>query len=487
MEPTKFRYPLIATLEKPRMQYVWLILITMLAAALRLYKLGAWSFWIDEIYTINRAQIHFSDPIHVLQNLPSTLWLPFSVILTNISLSLFGVNEWSARLASALLGIVTLPVLYFITRQIFGIGIALFFILLLAMSPWHLFWSQNARFYTAIMLLYALAAFFLYLGLELDRPAYLLGFYVLFYFAISERLIAAFFLPSIPAYFILLKVLRFELPPGFNKRNLLLLLIPFILMLAYELIRFTVSGSSITTYFISDFGEKQVEDPIRLLLAIFYNIGFPVVTTGSLAGVYLLMQKQRIGLFLIVCATVPIVLLTLANPLFFTKDRYVFVTLTFWLFLSAVAIQRLLSWAEGSQKWLALGLLAVLLSDAIASDILYFHVNNGNRRDWRAAFHLIRANAQIDDRVVAWWPEFGPFYLDRPIIPYKDITSQIVEESGNRYWFVVDSETVWGNIPLRDWLETHAQLIDVLYLRLPEDDFSLKIYLYDPAQFIPDG
>ena len=78
--------------DKPLYQYVILTVIILLATALRFYKLGEWSMWIDEIYTINRAQIHFSDPIRVLQNLPSTLWLALSVILTNISLQIFGVT-----------------------------------------------------------------------------------------------------------------------------------------------------------------------------------------------------------------------------------------------------------------------------------------------------------------------------------------------------------------------------------------------------------
>jgi hypothetical protein len=61
------------------------------------------------------------------------------------------------------------------------------------------------------------------------------------------------------------------------------------------------------------------------------------------------------------------------------------------------------------------------------------------------------------------------------------VTPASVQASGQRYWFLIDSETVWGNIPLRDFLETNAQLVNVLYLRLPEDDFNIKIYLYDPA------
>lgn len=470
--------------EKPLYQYGLLAGIVLLAAILRFYRLGDWSMWIDEIYTINRAQIHFSDPFRVLQNLPTTLWLPISVILTNIFLHTFGVNEWSARMASALIGIVSIPLLYFFTRRIFGVGVALVLALLLAFSPWHLFWSQNARFYTSLMLLYALAAFLFHLALERDRPVYFLGFYILFYFALSERLVAAFLMPVIIVYVFSIWIFRFNPPPGLRTRNLLIFLAPILLMIAFEIIRFAVSGNSLITYFLADFGEKQVEDPIRLFLSIIYNIGFPIVALGTMAGIYLLLKKERKGLFFFLSAALPIVLLVAMNPIAFTKDRYVFVTLTFWLILAAFAIWELLSQTQGYGKLLALGVLAVLLADAVGSNILYYHVNNGNRRDWRAAFEIVQQQSRSEDVVVAWWPEFSPFYLaGREILPYKDATVEEMLESGQRYWFVIDSETVWGNISMRDFLERHGRLIDILYLRLPEDDFNLKIYLFDPALY----
>lgn len=468
--------------EKPLYHYGILTAIVLLAAALRFYRLGEWSMWIDEIYTINRAQIHFSDPVHVIQNLPTTLWLPISVILTNVSLSLLGVTEWSARLVSALIGIVSIPILYFITRKIFGTVVALILALLLTISPWHIFWSQNARFYTSLMLLYALAAFLFYLGIEKNRPFYFVGFYILFYFALSERLLAAFVLPTLFAYLIFIWLFRFERPPGFNSRNLLIILAPVLFMVLYEVIRYMMSGSSITTFFIENFGEKQVEDPIRLLLSIVYNISFPIVALGLVAGIYLLLKRDRVGLFLLLNAIMPVLLLVLINPIAFTKDRYVFVTLTFWLILVAVALNELMSRTTGQGYLLAFGVLMVLMADAAGSDILYYHVNNGHRRDWRAAFEIIKEKSQSDDVVVAWWPEFSPFYFaDREILPYKDVRVETMLESEKRYWFLIDSETVWGNIRMRDWLELHGQLIDILYLRLPEDDFNLKIYLYDPA------
>ena len=467
--------------ERSSYQYVILAAIILLSTILRFYKLGDWSVWIDEIYTINRAQIHFSDPLRVLQNLPSTLWLPLSLILTNIFLHAFGVTEWSARLASALIGVISIPILYLLIRRMLGAGAALFFAILLAVAPWHIFWSQNARFYTSLMLLYALAAFLFFMAVEHDRPIYFIPFYILFYFALSERLVAAFLLPGIFLYLGMLWILRFERPPGLHARNLTIFLIPILLMIVFEVVRYLFSGSSMTTFFIADFGDKQVEDPFRLLISIIYNIGFPIFFLGLFSGTYLSLKKDRLGLFILNSALLPVILLIMMNPFAFTKDRYAFITLPFWLVLCALAVRELVLQTKGLGKFLALGLLVVLMADAAGKNVQYYLVNNGDRRDWRAAFQLVKEHSQPEDVVVAWWPEFSSFYLGTEIIPTRDVSPEYVLESGNRFWFVIDSETVWGNIPLRDFLEKDGQLIDVFYLRLPEDDFNLKIYLYDPA------
>lgn len=472
--------------EKPAYQFLTLSAIVIIAALLRFYKLGEWSLWIDEIYTINRAQIHFSDPVRILQNLPKTLWLPISFIFANISLQVFGVTEWSARLTSALLGIVSIPLLYIPVRKIAGVGTALIFVLLLALAPWHLFWSQNARFYSSLMLLYAVAAFLFYLAIEQDRPVLFIPFYLLFYLALSERLVAGFLFPTIFLYVVSIWIFRFERPRGLTQRNLVFFLIPIFVMIAFEVIRYLFTGSSLVTFFIADFGNKQVEDPFRLLIAITYNISFPVFALGLFAGLYLLFKKDRLGLFLIISALLPVLLLMVMNMFMFTKDRYVFTTLTFWLLLASIAIWELVKHTNGMGKFLALGLLVVLMSDAAGKNIQYYLVDHGNRRDWRAAFQIIKEKGQPEDVVVAWWPEFSPFYLGREILPTESVTPELILEAGQRSWFVIDSETVWGNVPIRVFLEENAQLIDVLYLRLPEDDFNIKIYLYDPAVNTPN-
>lgn len=468
--------------EKPAYQFALLAAITLLAAALRFYQLGQWSLWIDEIFTISRAQTHFSDLSALLRNLPTTLWLPFSMIFTEWSLKAFGTTEWSARLASALIGIFSIPILFFPARKTMGSGAALILALLLAVSPWHLFWSQNARFYTALMLFYSLAAFAFFFAIEHNRPKYLLLFYVLLYFAASERLIAIFILPVILVYLAALSLLRIEKPPGLHRHSLLVLFAPMILMVLFDVVRYTITGSSITLFAIDAFAGQQFEDPARLFVAIIFNIGLPVIALALVGGLYLLLKKSRLGLFFLLSAMLPLVLLVLLNPIMFTKDRYVFMTLPCWLILAAITIKELVRQTQGLGKLLALAVIVMLVAEAAGNNLLYYRVNDGNRRDWRAAFEMIKERAVDGDVFVAWWPEFSPYYLGQEIVPWKDVKVETVLRSGKRYWFVVDSETVWGNMPLKVWLEQNGDLIDILYLRLPEDDFHLRIYLYDPNQ-----
>src|ERR1041385_240994 len=228
----RLRAPLIkneipALLSMPWMQYVWLGLITLFAVVLRFYKLGEWSFWIDELYTINHALAHFSTPQLILDNIPPARnWIPVSVMLAAQALKMWGVSEWSARLASVIIGVISIPILFFPTRRMFGDRVALLAVLFLAVSPWHIFWSQNARFYTSLLLFYSLALFAFYFGLERNQPGYFILFYGLIYLAFSERLFAFFIFPVIGVYLAALWLFRIEKPKGLTPRNIALIAVP---------------------------------------------------------------------------------------------------------------------------------------------------------------------------------------------------------------------------------------------------------------------
>jgi uncharacterized membrane protein len=465
---------------KPWMPYVWLFMITALAAALRFYRLGEWSFWIDELYTIDHAMAHFSTPQLILDNIPPARnWIPISVMLTAQALNHWGVNEWSARLSSVMIGIITIPILFFPTRKMFGTGVALLAVLLLAVSPWHLFWSQNARFYTSLLLFYTLALFTFYLALERNQPRYFILFYGLLYLALSERLFAFFIFPVIAVYLAALWLFKFEKPKGFTLTNILLAALPVMLGIAVEIYSRLVLGESRFFVDFDWFFLYRTGQPIILLGDITFNIGIPLMTLALFSGLFLIIRRHRAGLLMTVNAVVPLGMMVAANPFIFTKDRYVFIVLFSWMILASIAIHELFSQAAGQHKWLAAGVIVLLLADAGGDALLYYHNNNGNRPEWKTAFQIIQKQSRPDDLVVTFWPEFQPFYLDRQFMQYEDIDVSTIINSGKRYWFVMDAETIWSNPRVKAFVEKNAQLIDIRYLRTP-DDFFLKVYLFDP-------
>jgi len=476
---------LINLAGKPWMPYIWLVLITLLATAFRFYKLGEWSFWIDELYTINHAMAHYSTPDLILAHIPPARnWVPVSVILTAQALNIWGVSEWSARLASALIGIVSIPVLFFPTRKIFGDWVALIAALLLALAPWHIFWSQNARFYVSLLLFYSLALIAFHLGLERNKPGYFVAFYILIYLAFSERLFSVFIFPVIAVYLIALLVFKFEKPAGLNFKNMLLIGLPILIGGMLEIYTWIANGES---RFFADFGWfflYRNDDPIRLLGNISFYIGIPLMVLALFSGIFLILRKDRSGLLMTVNAVVPLIMLIAVNPYIFTKDRYVFMILFSWIVLAALAIRELFTNINGLHKWLAIGVLGLLLADAGGDNLLYFRVNHGNRPEWKTVFSIIEERSEPDDIVVTYWPEFRPFYLDREFIQYEDIDVPTLLNSGKRYWFVIDAETIRANPEVVSFLESDARLIDIRYLRTP-DDFYLKIYFYDPSQLLP--
>src|SRR5262249_20183377 len=94
--------------------------------------------------------------------------------------------EWAIRLPAVLWGTLTVPALYWCARQLFDRLHSLAAAFLLAVSYQHVFFSQNARGYTASLLFGLLAATLLARALSDDR----LGLW-LAYVAASVLAIAA--------------------------------------------------------------------------------------------------------------------------------------------------------------------------------------------------------------------------------------------------------------------------------------------------------
>ncbi len=69
---------------------------------------------------------------------------PLYTYLTIPSVAIFGLNEFAVRFPSALFGVLTVIVTFFLVRELFGKNMALTASLFLAISPWHLQFSRVA-------------------------------------------------------------------------------------------------------------------------------------------------------------------------------------------------------------------------------------------------------------------------------------------------------------------------------------------------------
>jgi hypothetical protein len=461
--------------QNDKAQYWLLGGITLLATAMRFFRLGAWSFWIDEIFTINRAGMVIN---HVTSWPP--ILPPLSVILTHYVLGSLGTTEWTARLVSNLIGIATIPLLYFPIRRLFSPAVGLITALLLAVSPWHLYWSQNARFYTSLQLLYSLAFFAFFIGYEEGKKQYFLLTILFLILAMGERLSALFILPTIALYLLLLHIGPYAGSKRNNTRILAIVALPLIFLLIYDAYRYFTTGYSIILVSFEIFS-YPIDDPVRLMTFITFNLSVPIIVLAAFGAIYLLLQKDRAGLYVSLGAFVPFGLSLILSLFVFVKDRYVFTTLINWLILAATAVTVLWKMLPRSGKILALGVICILVAESLWVDMQYFTINNGHRRDWRGAFQLVENQSEPNDIVSSSREQLGDYYLDSDVFWMGDFTPDEVLSSGQTYWFVADSESVWVTGPIWDWVRANGELIDKKTLRIPED-MTLWIYRYEPSQ-----
>jgi mannosyltransferase len=123
--------------------------IVAMGAALRLYALGAKSFWLDEIASVVIARMPGNSFWHWLWTDEGNMALYYVMLRPWLQIHM---GEATIRLLSVLPGIASIPVMYLLGRQLFGRGVGLLTALLLAVSTCAVVYSQEARGYSWLLL-----------------------------------------------------------------------------------------------------------------------------------------------------------------------------------------------------------------------------------------------------------------------------------------------------------------------------------------------
>ncbi len=134
----------------------FLILILILGLGLRLVKLDQ-SFWLDEA---SQAQLSSLSPSQIWFNRPGDFQPPLFYFLAHYWLQL-GRSEIWLRLLPISFGILNIAVVYFLARAI-NPKLGLIAAFLLAINPFHVYYSQEFRMYSLLALLGTLSMFAFY-------------------------------------------------------------------------------------------------------------------------------------------------------------------------------------------------------------------------------------------------------------------------------------------------------------------------------------
>ena len=147
------------------------IIAILLGFGLRIYRLGTYGLWFDEVITIFQ-----SEDIGAMHNsLIATP--PLMIILVHLWRYL-GQSDFVLRLLPMIFGLLSIFAIYKVGKTLFNQRVALLGAFLLSVSPFHIYYSQELRPYSLFTFLSLMSLHLLIRALKEDRFALWVGYVV---------------------------------------------------------------------------------------------------------------------------------------------------------------------------------------------------------------------------------------------------------------------------------------------------------------------
>ncbi len=298
-----------------------LLAVCALGAALRIFHLDS-GLWYDEIVTLIRS---VRPPlIDVLTQFAGNNDHPLYSLLAHLSISGFGESPWSLRLPAAVFGIASIPMLYAFGTLVTSRLEALAAAGLMTVSYHHVWFSQNARGYTALLFFTLLSSYLLLVGLRDNRRPAFVAYGVATALGIYTHLTMVFMVAGHGLY-AACRTLHFE-AGGLRLRNWKLPLLGLVLVGVLTLIFYAPLFAEVVNFFENRVPVKKVATAGWAFLAALRGLdaGFAAAWSAVLGGVLILVGcwsylRQSSVLMVLFLAPAPIILLAaavLGRPIF---------------------------------------------------------------------------------------------------------------------------------------------------------------------------
>lgn len=133
-----------------------LSIITFIGAVLRGYNLGFNSLWLDEAATNVLSKVGI---VQIWQNMAAGEFNPPLFYILEHFMLMFGNSEAILRILPAIFGALAIPVFYYIGKEFKDENTGFIMAVMCAVSPFLVWYSQEARAYSLLLLLIALATY----------------------------------------------------------------------------------------------------------------------------------------------------------------------------------------------------------------------------------------------------------------------------------------------------------------------------------------
>ena len=411
----------------------WLLYIGLALGLLRFSHLGTWSLWMDEAFTLGDS-LHREGTSN-----------PLGYVLLGIFYDLFGgrPDEFLLRLPSSVFGWLCLPAAYWAVRPLVGRRGAAVATLLLAVSAWHVYWSQNARFYTLAQLFGTLGGGIVLRGLFTGRTrVVVVGFVVTLLAAATHPsggilVVALLVSPWIAR---LLGVFPGAYEHGRPWRILLYLGCAAV---------FLGFGWAIEVY-VEWKVAKGVGTPLHFLKSTGYLVG-PTVLLALLGGAWLTVRhRPHPSILAVLIGGLGLFMALVASIFVRASAQYVFVLLP-WI--AAAAAIPVVGWEPRPGRGRALraalpaAVLLALVGPSLLDTWLYFTARNGDRPAWREAYRYVFDHHQPGDLIFGMKAPVGEYYFDP--------TQDDLRRWSNVAWLDKWRAPMlgdWARYPRRTWL-----------------------------------
>lgn len=420
-----------------------IILILILALILRIIKLNQ-SLWLDE--AINVLAVKSNTFVDLITKYSiGDFHPPLYHLILRITVLIFGTSEIIVRMPSVLFGVITVFLIYIIGKELYDKKTGIIAAILIATSPLHIYYSQEARMYSLAAFCASLAVYFFLRVIKTDQLIYWVGFMAasvlmlysdyLPYFLIPTFMIFLFihrskfkilktFIPSILLIFIFLSPWLYLLPNQLKTGILAakdspawadIVGSPDIKDIPLTFTKFTVGRIS----YHNDFIYALVFSPVAVFVALMFAASlFRISPRRSFVYFWLLFPLL---LSFVVGFFIPI----------FSYFRYIFLLPAFYLIIAAGI--NTIKWA----KWNRITLFIILIVNS-ASIFIYFSNRNFQREDWRAATGYVQQNAKENSIVL--------FESADPFTPFDYYNQGKVPSSGALSGFAAEKNYVENKI-----------------------------------------